>query len=375
MRVFALLFLALSCVFANIPELYEKQIQTLRKLDIDSSFLSDPIFVEVKRDLKDRHSLSLVKAVQEYYDFVPMIKQIIAKEGLPEEIFYLAVVESGLKTHSVSGAKAVGIWQLMQPTATSLGLNIDPYIDERRDPIKSTYAALSYLQSLKDEFGKWYLALLAYNCGNTKLRSAIKKAGSDELSILLDKDKKYLPLETRVFIRKILTLAFLSHDREFLLAQDSSLMNYTLANEFIKLEVPKSVSLKDLAQLCDLDFKSFKVYNSHFKYEFTHPKLNNYIYLPLSNLNAFNASEPNKLAKVDTSIPQTKIYIVKQGDSLYSIARRNKISISDIRELNRIKNNHLSINQKLIIPIKTQEKNYANYQDDKKKDFTKIVTR
>ncbi|HEH4028263.1 TPA: lytic transglycosylase domain-containing protein, partial [Campylobacter jejuni] len=253
----------------NTPEFYERQMNVLRNLDINPSFISDLIFVQTQQDIKSKHAQTLIDSMQNFSKVTPMIRKILAQQEVPDEILYLAMVESGLKTHSVSNAKAVGVWQFMQPTARNLGLRIDAYVDERRDPVKSTYAATNYLKELKEEFGKWYLALLAYNCGNGKLRQAIKQAGSDDLSVLLNPDKKYLSLETRNFIRKILTLAFLANDRDFLLDKDASLMNYALSNEFAKVDVPSSASLKEIAKNLNMDLATFKKYNPQFKHNFT----------------------------------------------------------------------------------------------------------
>lgn len=354
-KILLFLVFVLESVFAQAytPEHYQKQIQILRSLDINSSFMSDLIFTQIREDSKSEHSKILENSIREFSKVTPMIRKVLFKEGVPEEILYLAMVESGLKTHSVSNAKAVGVWQFMQATARNLGLRIDAYVDERRDPVKSTYAAANYLKNLKNEFGKWYLALLAYNCGNGKLKQAINKAGTDDLRVLLDPDKKYLSLETRNFIRKILTLAFLANDKDFLIQRGGSLMNYALSNDFVKVDVPSSVALKDLAQSVDVDFATFKKYNPQFKHNFTPPGDGYYMYIPVDKVAFFDKNFRNvKLEKVDTNLPTTKIYVVKAGDSLDKIAKIHNISVEELREFNKIKKNHLSINQRLIIPIK-----------------------
>ncbi|MBF7046168.1 transglycosylase SLT domain-containing protein [Campylobacter volucris] len=379
-KILCLIILFCTHLYAlqTSPEHYSQQAQILRNLDIEPSYLSDAIFLEFKESSIDMHSKTLVDTMREFYKITPIIRKILEKENIPQEFLYLAIVESGLKTHSVSRTKAVGVWQFMKPTAQTLGLRIDPYVDERKDLVKSTYAAIAYLRQLKEQFGKWYLAILAYNCGDGKLRQAIKMAKSDDLKVLLDPDKKFLPLETRVFIRKILTMAFLANNNDFLISQDSALLNYALSSEVEKIPVPSSVSLKELAKLAKMPYKEFKRYNPHFNFDFTPPdKKDYYIYVPLGKSSAFKQDlKEVKLAKVDTTIPYTKIYVVKKGDSLYTIARKHNISVETIKEYNKIKGNLININQKLVLKIK--EKKNEKIQTAKKtskNNHTKVVSR
>ncbi|KAA6233656.1 LysM peptidoglycan-binding domain-containing protein [Campylobacter sp. LR291e] len=371
-KLICALLLSVSCAFSQIyaPEHYENQLNVLRNLDIHPSFISDVIFVEARTDIESKHSKTLINSVQNFTKLTPMIRKILASEEVPEEILYLAMVESGLKSKSVSRAKAVGVWQFMQPTAKMLGLRIDSYVDERRDLVKSTHAAAQYLKDLKTEFGKWYLAILAYNCGSGKLRKAIAQAGTDELKVLIDHDKKYLALETRNYIRKILTLAFLSQDREFLLDKDESVMNYAVYNEFIKVDIPSSVALKDIAKSAKLDLDTLKKYNPQFKHSFTPPGNGYYMYIPLDKVANFNKYfEGESLSKVDTRLPvptrvtKNKIYIVKSGDTLSSISKKYGVKVKDIQNLNNLKGTKLSLKQKLILP--TKESKNANYQKSK----------
>ncbi|MBX2079376.1 transglycosylase SLT domain-containing protein [Campylobacter peloridis] len=381
-KVFLFFILIILCLNAKAlqftPEHYTQQAQILRNLDINPSYLSDMVFLEFKESSINIHSRTLVDTMREFYKITPIIRKILEKENIPQEFLYLAIVESGLKTHSISKTKAVGVWQFMKPTAQTLGLRVDPYVDERKDLVKSTYAAIAYLKQLKEQFGKWYLAILAYNCGDGKLRQAIKKAKSDDLKILLDPNEKYLPLETRVFIRKILTMAFLANNNDFLISQDSALLNYALSSEVKKIPIPASVSLKDIAKIAKMPYSEFKRYNPHFNYDFTPPdKKDYYMYIPLSKSVAFEAALANaKLAKVDTTIPYTKIYIVKQGDSLYTIARKHKISVESIKEYNKIKGNLININQKLVLKIKeNKNEKITTTQKISKTTHTKVVSR
>lgn len=354
------LHLFLYCGLANVftPEYYKNQIEVLRKLDIESNYISDLVFVESKNHIKRVHSKTLAVSESEFYEFIPTIRKIMKEHDLPKEFLYLAIVESGLKAHSISRTRATGIWQFMERTARSFDLRVDQYVDERRDPFKSTAAAASYLKNLKLEFGKWYLAILAYNCGNGRLKQAIKEAGSDDLSILLDDEKGYLPSETRAFIKKILTIAFLANNEDYLFDESRALANYALSSEFVKVQIPSRVSLNDLAKLIDVSLSELKRYNPHFRYDFTPPDDQYYMYIPLEKRLIFEQNyDPKKLAKVEIKIPKTKVYIVRSGDTLWSIARKHGISVAQIKEYNKIKkNNHLSIKQKLIIPLKEEYK-------------------
>lgn len=360
MKFVLCIHLFLCCALANVftPEYYKNQIEVLRKLDIESNYISDLVFVESKNNIKRVHSKTLAISESEFYEFMPTIRKIMNENDLPKEFLYLAIVESGLRAHSTSRTRATGIWQFMERTARSFDLRVDQYVDERRDPFKSTAAAASYLKNLKLEFGKWYLAILAYNCGNGRLKQAIKEAGSDDLSILLDDEKGYLPLETRAFIKKILTIAFLANNEDYLFDESRALANYTLSNEFVKVQIPSSVSLNDLAKLIDVSLSELKRYNPHFRYDFTPPDEQYYMYIPLEKRLIFEQNyDPKKLAKVEIKIPKTKVYVVKSGDTLWSIARKHGISVAQIKEYNKIKkNNHLSIKQKLIIPLKEEYK-------------------
>lgn len=345
------LFLLYSSSFALFtPSYYNKQVQILRKLDINPNYLASSAFLQNIESLEEVHSGALLSSLKEFYYITPIIREKLLKNNMPAEFLYLAIVESGLKIHSVSNKRAVGIWQFMRPTARLFGLKVNSYVDERRDFVKATEAAISYLSRLKGEFGKWYLAIMAYNCGEARLAKAIKDANSDELGILLDPDKKYLPRETRFFIKKILTMAFVASDNSFLLSKDSALLNYSLSSQLSSVVVPGSASLKKLAFLADMNYKEFRKLNPHLISSRTPPGESYHIYLPTAKLARFkNNLKDIKLAKIKIKVPSTYFYTVKKGDSLYKIAKKHKISIALIKENNKIKNNYLSIGQRLII--------------------------
>ena len=193
-----------------------KKAEVLKHFDIPASFLNDPylndMYVEKKRDC----SLNGFANSPENADIlIPMLTSLISQSDLPSEFLFVALAESGLDGLSSSSQGAGGIWQFMPNTGKLHGLKITPYVDERRDHLKSTRAAIAYLSQLHRQFGKWYLAIIAYNCGDGRLASAIRKAKSDDLSILSNPYKGHLPSESRRYIRKIVALALLASDQVF----------------------------------------------------------------------------------------------------------------------------------------------------------------
>ena len=204
---------------------YQKDINVLRNLDISSNYIKDLNFVKTKISESKAYKKHLLKAINEQYDNIVILQNILKEQNVPTEILYLAVIESGLKNNSKSRMGAAGIWQFMPRTAKAMGLRVDSKVDERLDPLKSTKAAAKYLSELKEQFGKWYLALIAYNCGDGALRKAIARAGSDDIKDLLDPNKKFVGLETRNFLRKIIITAQIANDLNQIMGSDPRLFN------------------------------------------------------------------------------------------------------------------------------------------------------
>lgn len=283
------------------------------------------------------------------YEFIPILKSMMAQAGIPQEFLFLAMAESEFSTRAYSSKKASGIWQLMPVTAKQLGLKINDYIDERRDPIKSTQAAIKYLQFLYKITGKWYLAAMAYNCGVGRLQKAIKKAKSSDIDVLLDEHKKYLPKETRNYIRMILSMSlafnnidrFKSDDREYLL-------NRGAMNTLVSVNVKAGTMLAVIAEGAGMSLEDLKKYNRQFRYNFLPPGFGEYaVYIPYEKLAYFKQNfqedkNPNEMFV---------LHKVKQGETLTSIAKKYKVSIQEIKITNKLKNSFLSINQKLIVPV------------------------
>jgi membrane-bound lytic murein transglycosylase D len=328
---------------------YTKEITILESFDIEASFLYDPIMNQMKNSnmtvYKNKH---FFQAMNDAYLFIPAIKNILAKHGVPAEFLFLAMAESHFSIQAYSAKRASGLWQFMPETGKIYGLKIDDYVDERRDLVKSTEAAAKYLSYLYEKFGKWYLAAIAYNCGEGRLSRAIKSAQSDDLSILLNPKKRYIPKESRLYIRKIVALAIMGNDEQFLLKSEyEHLLNRANAYSISTVRVPRGESLKRVSKLVGIPMEELKKLNRHLKYDFIPPYLNGYdIYIPYIKLSEFKQKYfEEKIKNI------YKIHVVKKGESLYNIGKKYNVPYKMIMDFNNLKKSMLSLNQKLIIPI------------------------
>lgn len=331
-----------------------KELNILDAFDINPSFLYDPIMNEMraKNSSYDKNT-RFFKTMNDAYIFIPAIKSTLAKYNIPQEFLYLAMAESNFRTHAYSKKRAAGLWQFMPETGRYYGLKIDEYVDERRDLIKSTEAAAEYLSALHKRFGKWYLAAIAYNCGGGRLNQAIQKAKSDDLAVLLDPKKKYIPRESRFYIRKIVALALIGGDEQYLLSSEYEyLLNRASAYTISTIKLPRGESLRRVAKILDMPYRDLKKLNRHLKYDFTPPYSNSYeIYIPYIKLTEFKQKYHEA--------PMSKVYRVhrvSKGENLSYIGKKYGVSYRVIKDFNKLRSNRVNINQKLIIPINKNSK-------------------
>ncbi len=351
MRV--LLFLFFIYIF-NAPAAlifepnHQKEIDLLKAFDIDPAFIYEPRMNKMKEQKRTKYQYKhFFQAMDDAYLYIPMIKNILSESDIPAEFLFLAMAESNFSTKAYSKKKASGLWQFMPYTGKRYGLKIDEYVDERRDLVKSTESAVRYLNVLHKRFGKWYLAAMAYNCGEGRLSRSIKKAGSDELEVLLDEDKKYLPRETRNYIRKIVALALLGTDESFLINSEYAyLLNRANAYSIVSIEVPRGERLSRVAKILSMPLKDLKSLNRHLKYDFVPPYAKAYhLYIPYIKLSEFKTKyKPSNINAL------YYVHIVSSGDNLSALGKKYHVSYKVIKEFNNLKSNRLSLKQKLIIP-------------------------
>lgn len=190
-----------------------------------------------------------------------MIRQKLRERGMPEDLLYLAMIESGFSTAAISRVEASGLWQFMGPTAQEYGLEISEYVDERRDPLRATDAALDYLERMHERFGSWYLAAAAYNAGPARVARAVRSSGSDAKADeeLFWEIVDRLPSETRNYVPKLLAAVLLAKEAE----KHGFQVNRSEPYRFERVWVPGGTSLDRIAEVLDLPVREMWDLNPH----------------------------------------------------------------------------------------------------------------
>ncbi len=259
--------------------------------------------------------------------YLEIMKEILVDKGLPEELVYLPLIESGFNVNARSPAKAVGPWQFIESTAKRYGLIVDWWRDERKDPIKSTIAAANYLNDLYKMFGDWSLALAAYNAGEGRISRAVNKLGENDYWSLLN--TKYIPKETRNYVPKYIAAITIAKQPENFGFND--LKEY----EPIKYEevvIPSPTDIDLIAKCADTDLATIKDLNPELKRWSTPMNVREYIIrIPADKkevfLSNFEKIQADKRFSYD-------IYLTQKGDTAQKIAKKTKFSTKVLYEMN-----------------------------------------
>ena len=278
--------------------------------------------------------------------YVPVMKGIFSEEGLPEDLVYLALVESGFIEHAYSWARAAGPWQFIEGTARIYGLHNDWWWDERRDPVKSTRAAARHLKKLYDRFDDWYLAVAAYNAGAGTVQRAIRKTGSRDFFEL--SRRNCLRSETQNYVPKFLATLKIARAPE---QYGFNNLDYHPPLAFDTVGVATSTDLEVIARLCGSSYKKIKLLNPELKRWCTPPAKKNYqVKIPVGLQDEFEKKFADLPADERAKF---KRHQIKTGDTLGALAKRYHIQVRDIVALNSIKNpRSLQIGDNLILPLK-----------------------
>jgi membrane-bound lytic murein transglycosylase D len=276
---------------------------------------------------------------------------------MPRDLIYLALVESGFKVKAYSRAKASGMWQFIPETGKRYGLEVDYWVDMRRNPEKATMAALKYLNRLHDEFGDWLLAMAAYNCGEGRVRRLVREMQEDttrDSTIAVTYWDLELPKETMRYVPRILAAMVVGHYPE----QYEMTVEQTYQPDFDTVTVFDSFPLEEVAKLLKVSEDTLRTLNMELVKWCTPPNRDSYLLrLPVGTRSAF-VEGYDKMEKNNFS--SWHHHKVRKGESLGVIARQYGIKVSELQQANDMKGSRIRAGQSLLIPIKVTPKAKSN---------------
>lgn len=271
-----------------------------------------------------------------------MVQSIFSEFNLPLDLIFLSLVESGFNTNAVSRAKAVGPWQFIKPTAKSYGLRVDNWIDERRDPVKSTVAAAQYLRDLYHLFGSWPLAMAAYNAGERKVGRALTRVQDADYWDLTD--TKLLKRETKEYVPRFLAATLIAkHPDRFGLT-----VTPQAPIEYEEVALTHSIHLRAAAKAAGVSYEELKALNPELKKDLTPPDPIYHLKVPVGSKAALL---DNLAAYPDWKRIQAVRYQVRRGDTLPHLAARHGVTSEAILEASALdKSYRLQPGDWLLIP-------------------------
>lgn len=278
--------------------------------------------------------------------YLPMIQEELKKADMPLDLAYLPMIESGYRLTAYSRAKAVGPWQFMRATGRAYKLTVNNYIDERRDPIKSTKAAIHFLSDLYAEFDSWQLAVAAYNAGGGKVRRAIRKTGSDDFWQIIK--GSHLKKETKYYVPKLIAAIMIAKDPESYGFTDIA---YDKPLAFETLNVPRWTTMQAVALAGDIPLEDIHNLNRQLRRAITPPGKNLYqIKVPVGKKELIAKNLPRVKATISTAY---KTHVIKRGDTVTRICNKYNINKKTLLKANNLRSNILVTGKRLRIPYRT----------------------
>ena len=306
---------------------------------------------------KLRHQVSYMLGMMQYYE--PIIEQALDVHGVPNELKYLPVIESALNPVAVSRAGATGLWQFMYSTGKLDGLKQNSLVDDRRDPVKATWAAAKHLRDLYDRFGDWSLAIAAYNCGSGNVNKAIYRSGgkTNFWDIYY-----YLPRETRGYVPAFIAATYIMtyHAEHGICSMEPKL---PIATDTIM--VNRLLHFDQIAAVCDIDMETLRGLNPQYREDVIPGKfLPGALRLPEDKIRTFILSgdsiynydrekyfseEKVKTLKNQATNSGFIYHKIRSGETLSTIARRYRVTVNELKRWNGLRTSRIVAGKRLKI--------------------------
>lgn len=350
--LFALIFSALLWA-VPVTEKYPSYSYVFNEFDVDDNYIYDDGFVSFLQRYEKRYQRFYENSLKRGGHLIPTFKSMLMQDGLSDLFVYMSMIESGFATNSVSSKNAVGIWQFMKETAKQYNLDVNSDFDERLDPVLATSAAMRYMHKLYQDFGKWYLVAMAYNCGEGRLKKGIARAGTDDISVLMREDADYIPKETRFYLKKILLVAMIGENVSLGFEENMEDAIVELYGEgVVQVEVEAGESLENIAEMINMDPKDLMKINHHFKNGTVPVKLPSYkMNIPNIKVVDFYAIYTLKRELEKYSKTHYLSHKVESGEKLEKIAEKYQTTVREILAFNPLEEKRINTGQILVIPV------------------------
>lgn len=287
----------------------------------------------------------------------PLVDSIFSEFQLPSDLIYLSLVESGFNPHALSRARAAGPWQFMKGTAKVYGLRVDSYVDERRDPVKSTVAAARYLRDLYDLFGTWPLAMAAYNAGEGKVMRALHTAQAESFSDIAK--TRLIRRETKEYVPRFMAATIIAKNPD----RYGFPQNEVQPHQFEEVVVRRSIHFKAIANVTGISYQELKVLNPELRRDATPPDDAEYhLKVPVGTREKverlLDRAPTHKFAPLSVPVKGRRVkpepdsghwYRVRVGDSLEKIAKRFNISVKTLKSINNLTGHTIKAGSRLVI--------------------------
>jgi len=285
--------------------------------------------------------------------YKPLVEKIFAQFQLPDDLIYLSLVESGFNPKAYSRARAAGPWQFMQATGKIYGLRVDQYVDERRDPIKSTVAAARYLRDLYDLFGTWPLAMAAYNAGERKIQRALRKAKAETFWEIAQ--TKFIRRETREYVPRFMAVAIMAKNPDQYGFEEAP----ADIHQFEEVVVSRPLLLRSIAAATEIPYTELHRLNPELRRDVTPPGDPAYhLKVPVGS----RATVEQALASIKSWTPTAIVvhakknrgerpgwYRVQMGDNLGKIAKRFRLTIDELKTRNKLSGRSIKVGDLLVV--------------------------
>lgn len=278
--------------------------------------------------------------------YIPRMREILRENGMPEDLVYLAMIESGFNVRAYSPAHACGPWQFIKETGERYGLTVSRWLDERRNPEKATAAAAKYLKKLYEEFGCWYLAAAGYNAGENRVRRGIKTYENADYWDMCDYD--LFSRETKDYVPQIIAAAIIAKDPERFGFTD---VEYQEPLRCAKINVPPQTDLKAVALACGVDHQTIGILNAELVQGCTPPYGTYKISIPEDSAGSFGENFHRVKRVKETRYNK---YITGKGDTVAKVSKRFGISKKVLARTNKIKGKRLRAGKVLKIPYQVE---------------------